>query len=106
MRLIVSITTSQLFGYGIGLESHQQNISLVLDRQPDASTRLRLLLKDNDAPRINLSRLRARLGDACLTLLFDWQATLLSNALRTGTVGAELTGTQETARSDDDVPRG
>ncbi|MFI9778512.1 IucA/IucC family protein [Streptomyces sp. NPDC051956] len=52
-----------LFGYGIGLESHQQNISLVLDRQPDGSTRLRLLLKDNDAPRINLSRLRVRLGD-------------------------------------------
>ncbi|MCH0564938.1 IucA/IucC family siderophore biosynthesis protein [Streptomyces sp. MUM 136J] len=50
-----------LFGYGIALESHQQNISLVLDPHP-AGTRLRLLLKDNDGPRINLARLRTRLG--------------------------------------------
>lgn len=51
-----------LFGYGIALESHQQNISLVLDRRADGSTRLRLLLKDNDGPRINAARLRERLG--------------------------------------------
>ncbi|AJT68737.3 hypothetical protein T261_7135 [Streptomyces lydicus] len=50
-----------LFGYGIGLESHQQNISLVLDAT-DEGTRLRLLFKDNDAPRINTVRLRDRLG--------------------------------------------
>ncbi|MFI1502452.1 IucA/IucC family protein [Streptomyces platensis] len=50
-----------LFGYGIGLESHQQNISLVLDRAADG-TRLRLLFKDNDAPRIHTGRLRAALG--------------------------------------------
>ncbi|WP_198535043.1 IucA/IucC family protein [Streptomyces natalensis] len=50
-----------LFGYGIGLESHQQNISLVLD--PTAGgTRLRLLFKDNDGPRINAVRLREALG--------------------------------------------
>ncbi|MFD3654860.1 IucA/IucC family protein [Streptomyces sp. NPDC058620] len=51
-----------LFGYGIALESHQQNISLVLDehaRRP----RLRLLLKDNDGPRINTGRLREALGE-------------------------------------------
>ncbi|MFF3488380.1 IucA/IucC family protein [Streptomyces sp. NPDC002701] len=53
-----------LFGYGIALESHQQNISMVLDRQHDGRTRLRLLLKDNDGPRINGVRLRERLGDA------------------------------------------
>ncbi|MEV0221868.1 IucA/IucC family protein [Streptomyces sp. NPDC050704] len=52
-----------LFGYGIALESHQQNISLVLDREADGRTRLRLLLKDNDGPRINLPRLRERLGE-------------------------------------------
>ncbi|MET8025494.1 IucA/IucC family protein [Streptomyces avermitilis] len=52
-----------LFGYGIALESHQQNISLVLDRQADGRTRPRLLLKDNDGPRINAVRLRERLGD-------------------------------------------
>ncbi|MGI5467073.1 IucA/IucC family protein [Streptomyces sp. CA-132043] len=51
-----------LFGYGIGLESHQQNISLVLNRTDAAGTRLRLLFKDNDAPRINTVRLRERLG--------------------------------------------
>ena len=43
-----------LFGYGIALESHQQNVSLVLG--PGS---LRLLFKDNDGPRINASRLSA-----------------------------------------------
>ncbi|WP_435851806.1 IucA/IucC family protein [Streptomyces umbrinus] len=52
-----------LFGYGIALESHQQNVSLVLDRRTDGLTRLRLLLKDNDGPRINAARLRERLGE-------------------------------------------
>ena len=42
-----------LFTYGVALESHQQNVSLVLaeGRVP------RLLLKDNDGPRINRERL-------------------------------------------------
>ncbi|MEU9187127.1 IucA/IucC family protein [Streptomyces sp. NPDC048484] len=52
-----------LFGYGIALESHQQNVSMVLDRRHDGATRLRLLLKDNDGPRINSRRLSGRLGD-------------------------------------------
>ncbi|QIP82927.1 IucA/IucC family siderophore biosynthesis protein [Streptomyces sp. Tu 2975] len=51
-----------LLGYGIALESHQQNISLVLDRDGDGRTRLRLLLKDNDGPRINTARMRETLG--------------------------------------------
>lgn len=56
-----------LFGYGIALESHQQNVSLVLDRpiiagEPAGPTRLRLLFKDNDTPRIHTARLHARLG--------------------------------------------
>ncbi|MFI1015931.1 IucA/IucC family protein [Streptomyces sp. NPDC020965] len=51
-----------LFGHGIALESHQQNISLILDR-PGDRTRLRLLLKDNDGPRVNTVRLRETLGD-------------------------------------------
>lgn len=50
-----------LFGYGIALESHQQNISLVFHEGTDGP-RLRLLLKDNDGPRLNLVRLRERLG--------------------------------------------
>ncbi|WP_280298237.1 IucA/IucC family protein [Nocardia neocaledoniensis] len=50
-----------LFGYGIALESHQQNISLVLDE--GAGPTLRLLFKDNDTPRVHTARLRHRLGD-------------------------------------------
>ncbi|MCC3773067.1 IucA/IucC family C-terminal-domain containing protein, partial [Streptomyces sp. UNOC14_S4] len=50
-----------LFSYGIGLEAHQQNTSVVLDR-PGGRTRLRLLLKDNDSPRVHPARLAARLG--------------------------------------------
>jgi siderophore synthetase component len=54
-----------LFGYGIALESHQQNVSLVLDppdRTADGRPRVRLLLKDDDGPRIHHARLRAALG--------------------------------------------
>ncbi|MEU0574727.1 IucA/IucC family siderophore biosynthesis protein [Dermacoccus nishinomiyaensis] len=51
-----------LLAYGIALESHQQNISLLLDA-PHGRTRLRLLFKDNDGPRIHTARLRATLGD-------------------------------------------
>ncbi|MFF3400090.1 IucA/IucC family protein [Streptomyces sp. NPDC002659] len=50
-----------LFGYGIALESHQQNISLVLDTHANR-TRIRLLLKDNDGPRVNAVRMRSALG--------------------------------------------
>ncbi|MEU9040294.1 MULTISPECIES: IucA/IucC family protein [unclassified Kitasatospora] len=47
-----------LFGYGIALESHQQNTSLVLDRDG-----LRLLYKDDDGPRVHTSRMTAALGE-------------------------------------------
>ncbi|MEU3712984.1 IucA/IucC family protein [Streptomyces catenulae] len=53
-----------LFGYGIALESHQQNVSVALDRPDGGPTRLRLLFKDNDAPRLHPGRMRERLGDA------------------------------------------
>lgn len=56
-ELLVDWQTT-LFGYGIALESHQQNTSLVLD-EDGGRTRLRLLYKDNDGPRINLDRLGA-----------------------------------------------
>lgn len=53
-----------LFGYGIALESHQQNISLALDQdRATGTTRLRLVLKDNDGPRINTARLSRALGE-------------------------------------------
>ncbi|MFF1817863.1 IucA/IucC family protein [Kribbella sp. NPDC058245] len=44
-----------LFGYGIALESHQQNTSVIFGRI-DGKTRIRLLYKDNDGLRINLQR--------------------------------------------------
>ncbi|MFI5728855.1 IucA/IucC family protein [Kribbella sp. NPDC051587] len=44
-----------LFGYGIALESHQQNTSVIFDRI-DGRARIRLLYKDNDGLRINLRR--------------------------------------------------
>jgi len=48
-----------LFRYGIALESHPQNVSLVLarDRPP------RLLFKDNDSPRVNTTRCPLPHGD-------------------------------------------
>ncbi|MFD9304855.1 IucA/IucC family protein [Streptomyces sp. NPDC060048] len=61
LRLLLDWQTT-LFGYGIALESHQQNISLVLDRGPAGATRVRLLLKDDDSPRVNAARVRATLG--------------------------------------------
>ncbi|GAA0499532.1 IucA/IucC family protein [Streptomyces stramineus] len=57
-----------LFSYGIALESHQQNTSVVLDRA-GGRTRLRLLLKDNDGPRVHAVRLAARLGGEAADLL-------------------------------------
>lgn len=57
-----------LFGYGIALESHQQNVSLVFGPGPGE---LRLLLKDNDGPRVNSDRLAAEFGEGGGTWGFD-----------------------------------
>ncbi|MCC9310651.1 IucA/IucC family siderophore biosynthesis protein [Kitasatospora sp. RB6PN24] len=51
-----------LFSHGVALESHQQNTTLLLDRTA-GRTRLRLLYKDNDGPRINRARCRLPLGE-------------------------------------------
>ncbi|WP_405591631.1 IucA/IucC family protein [Streptomyces sp. NBC_01190] len=68
-----------LFGYGIALESHQQNISLLLDEHA-GRTRVRLLLKDDDGPRINRVRLLDRLGaDAPEPGEFDDPRTFVDN---------------------------
>ncbi|MFD7560850.1 IucA/IucC family protein [Streptomyces sp. NPDC059835] len=61
LRLLFDWQTT-LFGHGIALESHQQNISLVLDHGPAGETRMRLLLKDDDSPRVHAARVRASLG--------------------------------------------
>lgn len=60
-----------LFAYGIALESHQQNVSLVLEERA-GRPRMRLVLKDNDGPRVNVDRLDAALGaDAPDPTAFD-----------------------------------
>lgn len=64
LTLLIDWQTT-LFGYGIALESHQQNISVLLDQADPAaspSPRVRLLFKDDDGPRINRNRLRSALG--------------------------------------------
>ncbi|HEX3790413.1 MAG TPA: IucA/IucC family protein [Pseudonocardiaceae bacterium] len=55
-----------LLTYGIALESHQQNISLLLDRA-GGRTRTRLLFRDNDGPRLHQARLTDTLGPAALS---------------------------------------
>lgn len=54
---LLDFQVTLLLRYGIALESHQQNVSLVL-----AGGRTRLLLKDNDGPRLEPDRLAAALG--------------------------------------------
>jgi siderophore synthetase component len=51
LTLLLDFQTTLLVRYGIALESHQQNVSLVLD-----GSGIRLLFKDNDGPRIRLDR--------------------------------------------------
>lgn len=58
LDLLLDWQVTLLLRYGIALESHQQNVSLVLDRVGDETT-IRLLFKDNDGPRIRLDRLMA-----------------------------------------------
>ena len=59
-----------LFGYGIALESHQQNVSLVLGGSEGGAPRL--LFKDNDGPRVNTVRLRQALGETGEALASDF----------------------------------
>ncbi|MEV4438810.1 IucA/IucC family protein [Streptomyces sp. NPDC049577] len=68
LRLLLDWHTT-LFGYGIALEAHQQNTAVVLDTAPGGRTRLRLLLKDNDGPRVHSARLTSRLGGEAAGLL-------------------------------------
>jgi siderophore synthetase component len=58
LTLLFRWHTTLWLRYGVALESHQQNVSLVLDHGEE----LRLLYKDNDGPRIDLARLARALG--------------------------------------------
>jgi siderophore synthetase component len=49
---LLDFQTTLLLRYGLALESHQQNVSLVID-----GSGIRLLLKDNDGPRLRPDRL-------------------------------------------------
>lgn len=60
LKLTLTVHLRLWLKYGVALESNQQNSMLVLD---DAGP-LRLLMKDNDAPRLWPARLCARLVDA------------------------------------------
>jgi siderophore synthetase component len=65
---LLDFQTTLLLRYGVALESHQQNVSLVLDG------RVRLLFKDNDGPRLRADRVRDALAvppDADPALLTD-----------------------------------
>ncbi len=57
LALLIDWHVTLWLRYGMVLESHQQNISLVLDGGP-----LRLLYRDNDGPRIDHPRLAGALG--------------------------------------------
>jgi siderophore synthetase component len=56
LSLLLDFQVTLLLRYGMALESHQQNVSLLPGRP------LRLLLKDNDGPRLHPGRLRHGLG--------------------------------------------
>ncbi|MFD7664607.1 IucA/IucC family protein [Streptomyces sp. NPDC059788] len=80
-----------LFAYGIALESHQQNTSLVLD-EVAGRPRLRLLLKDNDGPRVNTVRLAAVLGGHAADLCgFDDRRILVGGDVPVADVFATIT---------------
>jgi len=86
--------------YGVALEAHQQNVALVLDRQPGGAdggtsggigSRIRLLYKDNDGPRLDRTRLAAALGPAApaeedLADQRSWDATQLPAVFTTITL--------------------
>ncbi|MBT2386145.1 IucA/IucC family protein [Streptomyces sp. ISL-11] len=80
-----------LFGYGIALESHQQNTSVVLDER-GGTPRMRLLLKDNDGPRVHAVRLAGRLGGEAADLLgFDDRRILVAGDAPVADVFATIT---------------
>lgn len=66
--------------YGIALEAHQQNVSLVLGGSGGGDPpHLRLLLKDNDAALIDLDRLTAALGRETAPLRLEDQRLITND---------------------------
>ena len=61
LRLLVEVHIRLWLVHGVALEAHQQNTALVVD-QVAGKPRLRLLLKDNDGPRVDREVLAASRG--------------------------------------------
>ncbi|TDD59663.1 IucA/IucC family siderophore biosynthesis protein [Kribbella antibiotica] len=91
-----------LFGYGIALESHQQNTSVIFDRV-DGATRIRLLYKDNDGLRINRQRCADR-GDFTDPRMFGDNDRALTDLFTTITIHL-CTASLAFALADDELLR-
>lgn len=63
LRLLVGVHLRLWLVHGIALEAHQQNTALIVDERA-GMPRLRLLLKDDDGPRVDREVLAASRGDA------------------------------------------
>jgi siderophore synthetase component len=70
LTLLVEVHLRLWLVHGVALEAHQQNTALVLD-QPRGTPRLRLLLKDDDGPRLDREVLTASRGTAAEPVLHD-----------------------------------
>ena len=63
LRLLVDVHVRLWLVHGVALEAHQQNTALVVD-EVAGTPRLRLLLKDNDGPRLDRHMLAVSRGPA------------------------------------------
>jgi siderophore synthetase component len=70
LRLLVDVHVRLWLVHGVALEAHQQNTALVVDEHA-GGPRLRLLLKDNDGPRLDRELLAASRGDAPEPIFHD-----------------------------------
>jgi siderophore synthetase component len=70
LRLLVDVHVRLWLVHGVTLEAHQQNTALVVDHVA-GMPRLRLLLKDNDGPRLDRAVLTASRGDAVEPVFHD-----------------------------------
>jgi siderophore synthetase component len=70
LRLLVEVHVRLWLVHGVALEAHQQNAALVVDKVA-GTPRIRLLLKDNDGPRLDRDVLAASRGSAAEPVFQD-----------------------------------